>query len=292
VPTLTFVATANAVIQCGASPVFVDSEGETWNMDPSLIAAKITARTKAIVVVHLYGHPVDMDPVLSIARQHGLFVVEDAAEAHGAEYRGKKVGSIGDVGTFSFYGNKILTTGEGGIVTTNDSALASIIRQLKAQGIDPQRRYWFPVIGYNYRMTNVAAAVGLAQLEKVDWHLGRRLEVARWYRDRLSGRPELSWQAEQEWAKHAYWMFTILLDDRGPVERDQVISMLLERGIETRPIFYPIHILPPYEQWSATSFPIAERIARRGISLPSWGGLTRDDVDHVCSQLLECLQRD
>jgi perosamine synthetase len=259
-------------------------------MDPSLIAERITARTKAIVVVHLYGHPVDMDPVLSIARQHGLIVVEDAAEAHGAEYRGKKVGSIGDVGTFSFYGNKILTTGEGGIVTTNDSALASIIRQLKAQGIDPQRRYWFPVIGYNYRMTNVAAAVGLAQLEKVDWHLGRRLEVARWYRDRLSGRPELTWQAEQEWAKHAYWMFTILLDDGVPVERDQVISMLLERGIETRPIFYPVHILPPYEQLSATSFPIAERIARRGISLPSWGGLTRDDVDHVCSTLLSTLR--
>ncbi|HEX5576551.1 MAG TPA: DegT/DnrJ/EryC1/StrS aminotransferase family protein, partial [Gemmatimonadales bacterium] len=155
VPTLTFVATANAVIQCGARPVFVDSEPETWNIDPALIEAKITPRTKGIIVVHLYGHPAEMESIVSTARRHGLFVVEDAAEAHGAEHNGRRVGSLGDVGIFSFFGNKIITTGEGGMVTTSDDTLAARVRQLKAQGIDPNRRYWYPVIGYNYRMTNV-----------------------------------------------------------------------------------------------------------------------------------------
>jgi perosamine synthetase len=290
VPTLTFVATANAVVQCGARPVFVDSEAETWNMDPTLIAAKITPRTKGIVVVHLYGHPVDMDPIMSTARRHGLFVVEDAAEAHGAEYKQRKVGSIGDLGTFSFYGNKIITTGEGGMVTTNDSTLATKVRQLKGQGIDANRRYWFPIIGYNYRMTNVAAAIGLAQLEKSQWHIGRRLEVAGWYRDLLRAVPGVTGQGEQQWAKHAYWMFTVMLAEPVQLQRDDVISMLLQDGIETRPVFYPIHILPPYAHSSpGESFPTAERIAERGISLPTWAGLNYDDVSYVCSSLAECL---
>jgi perosamine synthetase len=290
VPTLTFVATANAVVQCGARPVFVDSETQTWNMDPTLIAARITPRTKGIVVVHLYGHPVDMDPIVLTARRHGLFVVEDAAEAHGAEYKQRKVGSIGDVGTFSFYGNKIITTGEGGMVTTNDSALAMKVRQLKGQGIDASRRYWFPIIGFNYRMTNVAAAIGLAQLERSQWHIERRLEVAGWYRDRLRAVPGVIWQAEQEWAKHVYWMFTVLLAEQVHLQRDAVISTLLQHGIETRPIFYPTHILPPYAQpGQEKDFPIAERIAERGISLPTWAGLDYDDVSYVCSSLAECL---
>ena len=185
VPTLTYIATANAVTYCGARPVFVDSEPETWNMDPSLIEEKITPRTKGIIVVHLYGHPADMDPIMSIARRHGLFVIEDAAEAHGAEYKGHRVGSIGDMSTFSFYGNKIITTGEGGMVVTNNDSLASKARQLKGQGSVPDQRYWFPIIGYNYRMTNVASAIGLAQLEKAEWHIERRREVARWYYEYL-----------------------------------------------------------------------------------------------------------
>ena len=290
VPTLTFVATANAVTYCGARPVFVDAEPETWNIDPALIEAKITPRTKGIIVVHLYGHPADMDPVLSIACRHGLFVVEDVAEAHGAEYKGRKVGSIGDIAAFSFYGNKIITTGEGGMVVTNDDTLASKARQLKGQGMDPNRRYWFPIIGYNYRMTNIAAAIGLAQLEKAAWHLQRRLEVAKWYREQLRDTPEVVCQSEKEWARHVYWMFTIVLDDDIPLGRNEAMACLQERGIETRPVFYPIHTLPPYRNSLHTdSFPIAERIARQGINLPTWAGLTREDVRYVCNSLLECL---
>jgi perosamine synthetase len=294
VPTLTFVATANAVTYCRGRPVFVDSEPETWNMDPGLIEAAVTPRTKGIIVVHLYGHPADMDRILSVAQRHGLFVLEDAAESHGAEYNGRKVGSIGDVATFSFYGNKTLTTGEGGMVVTNDDAVANRVRQLRGQGMDSNRRYWFPVIGYNYRMTNIAAAIGLAQLEKAEWHLQRRLEVARWYREQLrGGGSEIAWQSEQEWARHVYWMFTILLGDNIQFSRDEVMAHLQEHGIETRPVFYPIHTLPPYlDLCQRGSFPVADRIARRGISLPTWAGLNREDVHYVCDTLLEYLKEE
>ena len=185
VPTLTYVASANPIVYCGGRPVFVDAEPRTWNMDPDLIEGAITPRTRGIVVVHLYGHPTDMDPILELADRHGLWVVEDAAEAHGATYKGRIAGSMGSISTFSFYGNKIITTGEGGMVVTDDDRLAARIRQFKGQGQDPTQRYWFPIVGFNYRMTNVAAAIGLAQLERVDWHLGRRREIAGWYREEL-----------------------------------------------------------------------------------------------------------
>ena len=292
VPTLTFVATANAVRYCGATPVFVDSEPATWNIDPAMVEAKITPRTRGIIPVHLYGHPADMNAIMSIARRHGLFVLEDAAEAHGAEYKERRVGSIGDIATFSFYGNKIMTTGEGGIVTTNDDALASKVRQLKGQGLDPGRRYWFPIIGYNYRMTNIAAAIGLAQLEKSEWHTGRRIDLAAWYREELEDVPQIVWQAEKEWVKHAYWMFTIVLDDDAPITRDEIIAHLQESGIETRPVFYPLHTLPPYVDRSQKGgFPVAERIAAHGISLPTWAGLTIEDVRYVRDSLLECFKQ-
>ncbi len=286
VPTLTFVATANAVAYCGARPVFVDSEPDTWNIDPTLIEVKIGPRTRGIIVVHLFGHPVDMDPILSMARRHGLFVVEDAAQAHGAEYKGRRVGSIGDVATFSFFGNKIITTGEGGMVTTNDGAIADKVRLLKNHGMDPARRYWHPVIGYNYRMTNIAAAIGLAQVEKVERELERRREVAGWYREHLRRADGVVWQSEKEWARHVWWMFSVVLDDDLAVKRDQVMGDLHERGIETRPFVHPLHTLPAYrDAMREGSFPAAERIARRGINLPTWVGLTREEVGYVCESL-------
>lgn len=291
VPTLTFVATANAVVYCGARPVFVDSEPETWNLDPGQIEALITPRTKGIIVVPLYGHPVDMDPIMSIAQRRGLFVLEDAAEAHGAEYKGRRVGAIGDVATFSFFGNKIVTTGEGGMVITNDDALANKVRQLKGQGVDPNRRYWFPTIGYNYRMTNVAAAIGLAQLEKVAWHIERRREVANWYYARLRGVPSLTLPAEKEWARNVYWMFSVVLGDKVRSSRDEVMARLLEQGIETRPIFYPMHILPPYRRSAkGQRFPVADRVSSRGMSLPTWAGLKEEDVEFVCEALKKCIK--
>ncbi len=291
VPTLTYIATANAVTYCGARPVFVDVEPETWNLDPSLLEAQITARTKGIIVVHLYGHPVDMDPVVAIARKHNLFVVEDAAEAHGAQYRARPVGSLADVATFSFYGNKILTTGEGGMVVTDDDHLATRIRHLKGQGMDPDRRYWFTAVGYNYRMTNIAAAIGLAQLEKAQWHIRRRREVASWYREDLARIPGIVWQAEKPWARHAYWMVALRLSEDNP-PRDDVIERLRHEGVETRPVFYPIHTLPPYrEKADGLAFPVAEGIARHGINVPTWAGLTRDDVRYVSSKLQALLKR-
>lgn len=291
VPTLTFVATANAVTYCGARPVFVDSEPDTWNMNPDLIEAKITPRTRGIVVVHLYGHPADMEPIMCIARHHDLFVIEDAAEAHGAEYKGRRIGSIGDVATFSFYGNKIITTGEGGMVVTNDDSLMTKVRQLKGQGMDPNRRYWFPTVGYNYRMTNVAAAIGLAQLEKVEWHIERHREVAGWYYESLRDDPYLTLPVEKQWARNVYWMFTVVLSRDPPIERDSLMAALGNEGIETRPVFYPMHTLPPYRKLAkGQRFPVAEWLGTRGINLPTWAGLTREDVDYVCSTLRGCLK--
>lgn len=290
VPTLTFVATANAVTYCGAIPVFVDAEPDTWNVDPSLVPAKITPRTKAIIVVHLFGHPVDMDPVTAVARKHGLAVVEDAAQAHGAEYKGRRVGSLGDVATFSLYGNKIITTGEGGAVVTDNAALAGRVRQLVGQGMDPSRRYWFPIVGYNYRMTNVTAAIGLAQPEKASWHLERRIEVARAYLDRLGPLPHLHLPVEKPWARNVYWMFSVILRDHVQVSRDDVMTAMATRGIETRPFFPPMHVLPPYQSAAAGQhFPVAERLASRGLTLPTWAGLEPADVEYVCEARLTAL---
>ena len=217
-----------------------------------------------------------LDPVLSIARREGLFVIEDAAEAHGAEYKGRRVGSMGDIATFSFYGNKILSTGEGGLVVTNGHTIASKVRQLKGQGWDPNRRYWFPIIGYNYRMTNVAAAIGLAQLEKSEWHVERRREVVKWYNEHLKGTSALTRQVEKERARNVYWMFSVALDESISLERDEVIVALAEQGIETRPVFHPMHTLPPYcVSAKGQRFPVADRLEARGISLPTWAGLTQ-----------------
>ncbi len=290
VPTLTFVATANAVAYCGAQPIFVDAEPRTWNLDPALIEAKITSRTKGIIVVHLYGHPVDMDPVLAIARRHGLFVVEDAAEAHGALYKGKRVGGIGDIATFSFFGNKVLTTGEGGMVVTNDERIARMVHLLKEQGMDPARRYWHPVIGYNYRMTNITAAIGLAQMEKSAWHLERRREVGAGYRDKLGNVAELVLQVEEKWVQHVYQLFTVVLAENVPVSRDAVIANLLSRGVEGRPVVFPLHTLPAYaESCRESTFPVAERVASRGINLPTFAGLTDADINYVSDCLVESL---
>ena len=288
VPTLTFVATANAVAYCGARPVFIDSEAETWNMNPQLVERAITPRTKGIIAVHLYGHPTDMNPLIELAKARGLFVLEDAAEAHGAQYKGRTVGSIGEMATFSFYGNKIVTTGEGGIVTTDDDDLARRARQLKGQGQDPHRRYWFPMLGYNYRMTNIEAAIGLGQMERIDWHTARRREIAGWYRKYLGDAPQFALSPEAPWAESAYWIICVLLDEKFPVERDEVMMRLAESGIETRPFFYPMHTLPMYREAAASGqFPVAESLARRGFNVPSSATLTEEDVAYVCQKLID-----
>lgn len=286
IPDLTYVATANAVVYCGAKPVFVDSELETWNMNPAQIEEKITPLTRGIIVVHLFGHPVDMDPILAIAERHALFVLEDAAEAHGAEYKGRKVGNMGHMSTFSFYGNKIITTGEGGMVVTNDDFLARHARQLKGQGQDFEKRYWFPILGYNYRMTNIQAAIGLAQLEKINWYLERRRQNAQWYLEFLGDSLFLRLQPEKPWAKNVYWINSVVLESDYPMSRDSVMTELAKQGIETRPFFYPMHILPIYKTIAAGQpFPVAESVSARGINLPSSANLNREDIAYIADAL-------
>ncbi len=295
VPALTYIASANAVSYCGAKPIFVDSAGPTFNLDPVDVAKKITAKTKAIMPVHLYGHPVDMDPIRIIAADAKLFIVEDAAEAVGATYKGRKTGGLGDVGVFSFFGNKIITTGEGGMVTTNDDVIASRLRLFRNQGMDPQRRYWFPVIGYNYRMTNVAAAIGLGQLERIDHHLAERRRVAEGYDARLSHlSQQLVLPTTAAWARHAYWMYTVLIRDAGPDEqarrrRDAVMAALDADGIETRPLFHPMDHLPPYQSPKQGPFPGANAASARGINLPTHAGLTDHHLDRITQSLSRAL---
>jgi perosamine synthetase len=283
IPTLTYVATANAVRYCGATPVLVDSEPRTMNINPDLVERAITPRTKGVIVVHLYGHPVDMDPILAIARRHNLFVLEDAAEAHGARYKGRTTGGLADVAVFSFFGNKIITTGEGGMVTSNSNELNRQLQLLRGQGMDPTRRYWFPQIGYNYRMTNIQAALGLAQLENASSHLAARRRVAEWYKVHLEAVQDLiTLPIEEPWAYHAFWMHTILLDNE--INRDQFMQILMDHGIETRPVFYPMHVMPVYREPDG-SYPAAEDLARRGVSLPTHGLLTEEDVDRIAKTI-------
>lgn len=282
VPTLTYIATANAVAYCGATPVFVDCEEDTWNIDPKKIVEKITPNTKGIIVVHLYGNPANMDAIMKIAKEHNLFVIEDAAEAHGAMYKGKKVGSIGHVGVFSFFGNKVITTGEGGMVITSDQQLENKMRLLKGQGMDPNRRYWFPMIGYNYRMTNIQAAIGLAQLENIDSHIQKRKQVAEWYLKHLGDTMNLvEFQTNQIEGINVHWMFSILLERGIDIGRDSLMSLLKEDGIETRPVFYPLHQMPPYFE-DTTEYIYSDDIANRGINLPTHGLLTEEDVIYIC----------
>ncbi len=283
VPSLTFVATANTVCHVGAKPVFVDSSKETWTINPELIEQKITPRTKAIIPVHLYGHPADMGPIMDIAKRHGLLVIEDCAEAHGAKYKGKVVGGIGDVGCFSFYGNKIITTGEGGMCVTSNEQLAKEIQFIKDHAMDPSRRYWHPKIGFNFRMTNIQAAIGLAQLERVEKILSLRSAHERQYRKLLKGVEGISLQPVAEWAEPVQWMHSVLIEDSFGTARDDVMKKLKEQRIDSRPFFYPNHLLPPYD--IGERLEACEEIARKGMNLPSSTGLKRQEIESVCNAI-------
>jgi perosamine synthetase len=285
VPTLTYIASANAVRYCGATPVFADSEPIAMTIDVGDIERKVTSRTKAIIAVHLFGNPANMTAINEVAARRGIFVVEDAAEAHGASIDGKLVGNLGTCATFSFFGNKIMTTGEGGAVTTNDPILAGRLRLLRGQGMDPQRRYWFPVVGYNYRMTNIAAAIGLGQLEAVEKKLAVRRNLALTYNNALAPDERIVRPSSPPWGSSVNWLYTVLIDGLTAEGRDAVMHEMAADAIETRPVFYPMHWLPPY-QGSPGSFPIAESLAARGISLPTHTQLTEGDVARVGESLL------
>ncbi len=280
VPTLTFITTANVVIYTRANPVFIDSHLLYWCMDPKKIEEKITQKTKAIIPVHLYGHPADMDSIIKIAKKYSLYVVEDAAEAHGAEYKGQKVGSFGDISCFSFFGNKIITTGEGGMCLTNSDELAERLRILRDHGMSLKKQYWYDVIGFNYRMTNMQAAIGLAQLKKIERFVKMKRENARLYSLYLQELKDVTLPPEMDWAKNVYWMYTILVESER-ASRDKLMIELKANGIDTKPLFYPIHIMPPYKR-EGLNFPVAESISKKGVSLPSGVKLKQKDIKLIC----------
>lgn len=284
IPATTFIATANAVTYCGAKAVIVDVDPDTWCMGIKAMERAITPRTRAVIPVHLYGVPAGKYTISSIAKDYGLKVIEDAAEALGAEYRGYKVGSMGDLGCFSFYGNKTITTGEGGMITTDDDVLAQKIRLLRGQGQVPGLRYIHDRVGYNYRMTDLQAAVGLAQLEQIDGILARRRAVIEAYREACDQTQWVSQQAPP-YSVHGAWAFAVLLPDG--CDATIVAERLEQRGIETRPVFPPIHTQLPY--LSNQRLPVAERIAERGLVLPTHSELTPDDARYVIDVLKEVI---
>jgi perosamine synthetase len=278
VPTFTYVASVNAITMTGASPVFVDSLEDTLQMDPDAVDRAVSRRTRAIMAVHLYGQPCDLDRLRATCTIHGLRLVEDCAEAIGTRWRGRHVGIDADVATFSFFGNKTLTTGEGGMVLSRHSDVAARARHLRGQGVSPDREYWHDIVGYNYRMTNVCAAIGCAQLESVDAVIARKREIAERYREgfRDSG---LVFHAEWAPGTHSYWMCSVIC--RSHAERERVRRELAARGVETRPFFYPAHVLPPYRHLAGHGHPVAESLAGRGLNLPSFPDLSDTQVDEI-----------
>jgi perosamine synthetase len=287
VPTLTYVASVNMIVQSGATPVFVDSLRSNWQVDPNDVQRKITPRTRAVMAVHLYGAPCDMTALTELCKRRGLFLIEDCAEAFGTLYHGRHVGTFGDIATFSFFGNKTITTGEGGMVVTNNSELFAKAYHLKTQGVSPTREYWHDTVGYNYRMTNICAAIGVAQLEHAEQILARKRRVAEWYDEGLAGLP-LTRHQQIENTRHSWWMYSILTRDAAECAR--LRSELRLAGVETRPLFHPVHLLPPY--FSGLNFPVAESLSSRGINLPSYPGLERGDVETICQTIRTSYQAD
>ncbi len=278
VPDLTFIATANAVAYTGATPVIVDIEPNTLTMDVAAVRRAITPRTKAIVPVHIYGHPADMDPIRATAKEYGLWVVEDAAEAHGATYKGCRVGGLGDCGVFSFYGNKIITTGEGGMLTTNDSGFNQRARSLRDQAMDLKRRYWHGERGFNYRMTNIQAALGLAQFEQIEQFIARRREIMGWYTENIATSNSVRLNRKADWAESVHWMVCLEDDRFNTASRERFMLALEAEGIESRPYFYPVSAMGVYD---SEKNPVAARKSMIGVNLPTYVGLTQQDVARI-----------
>jgi perosamine synthetase len=280
VPTLTYIASVNTIIQCGATPIFVDSLQDTWQIDPNDVLQKITPKTKAVMAVHLYGLPCDMDALTSICKQHNLYLIEDCAEAFGSYYKNQHVGTFGDISTFSFFGNKTITTGEGGMVVARDESILNKAFHLKNQGVSKEKEYWHDVVAYNYRMTNICAAIGLAQLEDANNILTKKRAIANWYREGLQNLP-LKTHNEIQNTTHSFWMCSILLDKASM--RNSLRTHLKSAGIETRPVFFPSNAMPHCK--TDDFFCVAEKISSAGINLPSWPGLTKDMIDSICHNI-------
>lgn len=285
-PTFTMIATANAVTYLGAKPVLVDASFSSWNMDVAKIEEKISPKTKAIIVVHIYGSPVEMEKVWFLAKKYNLWIVEDAAEAHGAEYKGKRAGNLGDVAAFSFYANKVITTGEGGMVTTNNPKIAERIEFLRNHAFDPQQHFWHKFLGYGYKMTSLQAAVGVAQTERFEEMVEKRRKNTKLYTKRLSSVRGLILAKEQPGTKNIFWMYSVLVEKDFALARDDLRFYLAKKGIETRSFFIPIHLQPIYfNQFVSQKFPISEELCQKGMCLPQGSKLTTKEIEFICQQI-------
>ncbi len=289
VPDLTFAASINSIVHAGATPVIVDIKSNDWNIDPLALEAAITPKTKAIMPVHLYGYACDMEPILAIAKKHQLYVVEDNAEALGSTYNGQLTGTFGEVATYSFFGNKTVTTGEGGLVLFKEKAHYEKAVIMRDHGMSRTKKYWHDFIGYNYRMTNLQAAIGLAQMERIDEILKMKLSMAAFYNENLKDIDSIELPPETKDRVNTHWLYTILLKEDAGIDRDQLIQKLLQNGIEARPVFFPLHVMPPYQSFANGSFPNTNRVSKQGLSLPSFVHLKKEDQQAICDALRSIL---
>jgi perosamine synthetase len=292
-PTFTIISCAAAIVRAGAVPVLIDADPVTWNMDVSKIEEKITNKTKGIMVVHIYGLPVDMDAILNLAQKHGLKIIEDAAEMHGQTYKGTPIGSFGDISTFSFYPNKHITTGEGGMIVTNDSKLADKCKSLRNLCFIPEKRFYHEELGYNFRMTNMQAALGVAQLERLSEFVALKRGMGALYTSLLKGISRIQLPLEKTtFAENIYWVYGVVLNDDVPFDASEVMKQLSIQKIGTRPFFWPMHEQPVFKKMGFflnENYPVAERIARRGFYVPSGLALKTEDIETVSLALKKIL---
>lgn len=287
VPETTWIATAAVVKYVNATPIFVDIDKDTWTMSPESIKNAITEKTKAIIPVHLYGHPADMDPIMEIAEEQNLHVIEDAAPSIGAEYKRRKTGTLGDVAAFSFQGAKLMVTGEGGMLVTDNDEIYERASILANQGRDPHIPFWINEVGLKYKISNIQAALGLAQLERIDELIKKKRDIYSWYKSRLTGVNGIQLSTEKEWAKSIHWMTSIVLDNSMHIERDKLRAKLLEKGIDTRPTFPPMSKFPMFKK---ANNPISEFVGRRGINLPCALNLSKEEIDYVSENVITLLE--
>lgn len=294
-PAFTIISCAAAIVRVGAVPVLVDSESDTWNMNVNDIRNKITNKTKAIMVVHIYGLPVNMDGIMALAKEFNLKVIEDAAELHGQTYNGKMIGSFGDISTFSFYPNKHITTGEGGMVVTDDIELADKCRSLRNLCFIPEKRFVHYELGYNFRMTNLQAALGVAQLEQLDDFIIKKRHIGSYYQQLLANVLGIQLPLkETKFAKNIYWVFGIVLKDSISVDAEHIMRELADAGVGTRPFFYPMHLQPVFQNkgmFAGESYPVSELIANRGFYLPSGLAITNEQMGEVATKLKQILKK-
>lgn len=285
VSSMTFISPVNTIKYVGAEPVFVDICKDTWVMDADKVEKLITPKTKAIMPVHIYGHPVDMDKIMEIAERYNLYVIEDATESLGSKYKNRNVGTIGDIGCFSFNGNKLITTGSGGMLVTNDEKLGERAKYLSTQtkSVLPNGSFYHQEIGYNFRMPNLLAAMGCAQLENIDKYIQAKRVHARMYNKFLSGVKGITLPVEKSWASNVNWLYSILVEDSYGMSRDDLINKLKENDIQSRPFFMPAHEMNPYRNCRTGDMSVTNYVAKRGINLPSSVGIEEDEIEKICS---------